>query len=74
LPKPKFTDVMSSLLLDSEAIDYANFEEWADSIGYEVDSRTAERMYKACLEIGLRLRRLVGDAAMKELRELFQDY
>jgi hypothetical protein len=74
LPKPKFADVMYSLLSDASAIDCPTYEEWAGDVGYDKDSREGERMYKQCLEIGLRLRQLVGDKALAELRELFQDY
>jgi hypothetical protein len=74
LPKPKFADVMYSLLSDAEAIDHANFDQWASDLGYDTDSRKAEQMYRACLEIGLKLRQLIGDTALAQLRELFQDY
>lgn len=37
-------------------------------------SRKAENIYNDCLKIALKLRVLIGDAALTELRELFQDY
>jgi hypothetical protein len=73
LPPPELADVLHSLLLDAEAIDAGGFEEWAGDFGYEVDSREAERIYKACVEVGLKLRAALGDDKMTELREALQD-
>lgn len=72
--QPSLRDVIHSLLLDSEAIDYASFEEWADCLGFDVDSRKAEQTYRACLATGLKLRSMLGGAKLQELREEFQDY
>lgn len=72
LPDP--VDVFYSLSLDSEVLDYATFEEWADNFGYEADSRSAERIYRACLEIALKLRAGLGDVGLATLREAAQDY
>jgi hypothetical protein len=59
---------------DSEVIDHPNFESWASEIGYDADSRKAESIYRACLEIALKLRSALGDRGLKELREACQDY
>lgn len=72
LPNP--IDVIHSLLLDGSAIDSGTFEEWASEYGYNPDSRKGEAIYRACLEIGLKLRAGLGDALLAELREAFQDY
>lgn len=71
---PKIEDVFRGLLLDGDAIDYPTYEDWADSFGYDQDSRKGEAIYRACLEIGLKLRAGLGDAALADLREAFQDY
>jgi hypothetical protein len=71
---PKAEDVLHSLLLDSDAIEHSSFENWAADFGYDEDSRKAEAIYRACLEIGLKLRNAFGDAKLQELRDLFQDY
>lgn len=68
------TDVLASLVIDSGAIDSADFEEWANDLGYDTDSRKAEAIYRACLEIGLKLRVELGDDGLQRLREAFQDY
>lgn len=67
------TDVVYSLLLDSDAI-YDNFEDWANSFGYDEDSRSAELIYRECLEIAFTLRNSLSAAAFKELQEAAQDY
>ncbi|MCR4300686.1 MAG: hypothetical protein NUV51_03675 [Sulfuricaulis sp.] len=66
---PSVTDVMSSLILDASVLDAGVFEEWAGDYGYDTDSREAERIYKACLDIALKLRSIVGDAGLAALRE-----
>lgn len=71
--KPESRDVIHSLLLDSEVLDYPSFEDWAGNFGYEEDSRQAERIYNDCMKIALQFRR-IGESVIEELREVFQDY
>jgi hypothetical protein len=47
-PAPTAFDVMCCLISDSSCAD-TSYEEWAESIGYDVDSREAEKTYKACI-------------------------
>lgn len=70
---PDSLDVMYSLLMDSEVLEYATFEEWADSFGYNADSRQDEKLYQACLKIALQFKR-IGESIIAELREVYQDY
>lgn len=65
---PRLGDVMQSLARDSDVIDYASFEDWAESLGYDSDSREAEKTYRACLDIATRLRAGLGAALIDELR------
>lgn len=74
LPKPELQDVLYSLVMDANALDYPNFEQWASDYGYEEDSRSAEKIYRACLSTGLELRALIGNDALEKLRDLYQDY
>ena len=74
IPAPSLVDVLYSLVMDSNALDYPTFDAWAGDMGYDTDSREAERIYKACVEIALKLRAMVGDGPLSELRELFQGY
>ncbi len=54
MPNP--LDVLHSLVLDAATIDCRDFEEWASEFGYDTDSRRAEATYRACLDIGLKMR------------------
>lgn len=72
LPKPE--DVVHSLIMDADVLEYATFEDWAASFGYETDSRKAEAIYRACLEIALKLRNGLGEATLAALRTAFEDY
>lgn len=74
IPAPELQDVLSSLVADSDALDSPTFEDWASNYGYDVDSRSGEKIYRACLEIGLKLRAMLGNDNLKKLHELFQDY
>lgn len=67
---PTAADVISCLCRDSDVIDYARFEDWAGEFGYDPDSRSAEKTYRACLETALALRAAIGEAALSELREI----
>jgi hypothetical protein len=71
---PETSNVVYALLMDSEAIEYSTFEEWADAFGYDPDSRKGEAIYRQCLEIGLKMRAGLGDSTLAQLRELFQDF
>ena len=71
LPNPAPADVLHSLVLDSDALDFSDFEEWATYAGYDPDSRKAEAIYTACLRTALTLRQMID---MDEAREAFSDY
>lgn len=71
--KPDLKDVVYSLVMDSDAIDY-EFVDWCMNYGYEEDSRKAERIYAQCQELGLKLLRALGPDGLTALRELYQDY
>lgn len=66
--------VLWSLSMDYGVINYATYEDWAVEYGYDPDSRKGEAIYRACLEIALKLRAALGDDAMAELAEAGQDY
>lgn len=72
MPKP--LDVIHSLMLDSDVLDYSGFEGWAAEFGYDEDSRKAESIYRECLEIALKVRNGIGETAMRELQEAARDY
>lgn len=72
--KPDAVDVLYSLLLDADAVNSPDFEEWAGNYDYDTDSRTAEKLYRQCLEIGLKLQNSLGRELTEQLQEIFQDY
>jgi hypothetical protein len=69
IPPPLLHDVLSSLLMEAEAMDADSFEDWAVDMDYDPDSRKAEGIYDACVKVGLALRRLLGNPTMVALRE-----
>lgn len=71
VPAPNASDVLESLLLDSEVLDYGTFEEWASYYGYDTDSRKAEKIYLDCLSYALLMRSFFGGKLIRQLRELF---
>lgn len=71
---PAASDVIYSLISDSSVLDYGTFEEWAGDIGYDPDSRSGEKIYRACLEIALKMRSAIGESGIESLQTAFQDY
>jgi hypothetical protein len=57
---PVASDVIRSVMLDSSAMDYGCFEDWARNYGYDTDSRAAEAIYRLCLQRAVRLRANLG--------------
>lgn len=64
--KPVVADVLDCLASDANGINQS-FEEWASDLGYDTDSRKAERTYQTCQKQARELRQLLGAAAFEEL-------
>lgn len=60
IAEPRIEDVLASLFSDAEAKDFASFEDWADSLGFNSDSRSDEATYYECLNIANSLMVLFG--------------
>lgn len=72
---PELPGVLWSLLMDTDGLEYSDtFEEWASNLGYDEDSRKAEKIYKACQETQSRLALLFESSELSDLRELFEDF
>lgn len=71
---PELADVLSSLVLDAEAIDYPTFESWASALGFDTDSRAAEKTYRARLESALAIRAAIGEGGLTMLRQAADGY
>jgi hypothetical protein len=59
---PELSDVLEVLAADAAVVDEAqSFEDWAIQLGFDPDSRYAERLYRAAQRQACRLRELLGD-------------
>jgi hypothetical protein len=58
--EPTALDVLECLLSDSDVEDY-EFEEWASNLGYDPDSRRAERIYKTATRQTKKLHQFLGE-------------
>lgn len=59
--EPNAADVLGSLILDASLGEYS-FEDFCSEMGYDEDSRRAERTWKACAAMAPRLHRFLGDS------------
>jgi hypothetical protein len=59
---PGAADVLNCLASDAGSVECAenDFAAWCSELGYDTDSRRAERAFKACGRAADKLRRLVG--------------
>jgi hypothetical protein len=73
--KPELADVLYSFVSDAQCVsDGQTFEDFAADMGYEEDSRKAEKAYNGCRDEYFGLLRLCEHAELEKLGELFQDY
>ena len=72
---PTITDVMYSLLSDATAATgCANYAEFASEFGYDEDSISGDKIYRACQDQAAGLNGIADYAEQNDLQELFQDY
>ena len=72
---PELTDILHCHLRDGEPFFNAqSFENWAGDLGYDIDSRKAEGIYRQCMEVGRKLKAGVPEDVLAKARELLQDY
>lgn len=68
---PTAADVLSCLVSDAASVEYeGSFEGWAESLGYDPDSRKAERVYEACQRIREDVQALFPDHDLFDLANL----
>ena len=72
--KPDPVDVLHYLVLDARVLNYDFFEEWAENLGYDSDSRKAESIYNEILKSSKTLLKELGKKTLEELEVLFEDY
>ena len=58
--EPEAKEVLNSLLMDATCAG-ESFEDFCGNCGYDTDSRKAERIYKACQSINVRVDKLLGN-------------
>lgn len=63
---PLAKDVLQCLVDDASYLDMP-FSEWAIDMGYDPDSRKAEKIYKACERGAAKLKRFLGEDLYQEL-------
>lgn len=72
--EPTAADVLYCMLSDAQSVADRTFEEWAGDMGWDSDSRKAERAYLACQGERVQLARLLPDALYREACKAAQDY
>lgn len=69
--EPTAADVLSCLVSDAASVESEDgFEGWAESLGYDTDSRKAEHTYKACARIRDRVRRFLPSHDLFDLANM----
>lgn len=71
---PSSLDVISSLAMDASVLDFPSFEAWAGEYGYDEDSRKAEAIWKACMELALQLRAGLGNDGLERLQQAASEW
>ena len=72
LYRPELTDVLDCLASDASTVEYVrNFEDWADELGYDSDSRHAEQIYNTIERQAKELRYILATREVYE-RLLFE--
>lgn len=65
--EPTLDQVLDCLASDSASVEQADFEEWCSELGYDPDSRKAERTYNVCKAQADKLKSLLGELAYEQL-------
>jgi hypothetical protein len=71
---PDECDVIHSLVIDADVLNYTNFEDWAENFGYDSDSIKARATYDDCLSIALNLKNAFTSQEFEALQNACQDY
>jgi hypothetical protein len=70
VPPPSVADVMASLCMDSDVMNYSSFEDWASNLGYDTDSIKARDIYNLTLANSLRLNAAFGAGQISVWRDM----
>lgn len=66
---PDAIEILNCIARDGDALD-ATFEDWAAEFGYDQDSRKAEKIYRACQDNALRLKKILSAENIEILKGL----
>ena len=66
---PNVAEVLESLTMDASSVHGHDFETWARDLGYDTDSRKAEKIYKACQKLRDKMLRFLGAEAYIQLTD-----
>jgi hypothetical protein len=66
---PDPIEILWAIARDGDALE-STFEDWAYDLGYDADSRRAEKVYRACQENGFRLRKILSADKIETLKAL----
>lgn len=73
-PDPTLQEVLYSLSSDSDVRHYLTYEQWAEDIGFDKDSRKGEKIYDACRKQTADFMILVGsESNLDKLREILYE-
>lgn len=64
---PSLHNVVGCLISDSLSVEDVDFEDWAENLGFDADSKSAKKAYKACVRMRERLIDFFGDDAFNAL-------
>jgi hypothetical protein len=67
---PHASEVFSCLCYDASSARDQSFDDWADSLVYDKDSRKAERIYRKCFDLWISLSSLVDATTIRALADL----
>ena len=66
--EPDIRSVLSNLAMDASGFENASsFDDWCAEYGYDTDSRSAKRVFKAVERQSKQLRRFLGDSLYEDL-------
>lgn len=66
---PDPIEILWAIARDGDALE-STFEDWASEYGYDSDSRKAEKIYRACQDGALRLKKILSPEHIETLRNL----
>lgn len=72
--EPDNADVFNCLLSDTSDWMDDGFEDWAEMLGYDPDSRKAEKIYNGCKQTKTDLERMFTSSELADLREVFAEF